>query len=135
MGLTCPKIRTSDHTTFARLTSAVVDGLPSPELWESGNPAAELELPRVGYKLPNVMNKEEVERVLSQPKIEVPLGIRDRAMLELLYSSGLRRMELLHLRLYDVDQQHGLVTVREGKGKRDRVVPSVKGLWLGWTCI
>jgi integrase/recombinase XerD len=101
----------------------VVDGLPSPELWESGNPAAELELPRVGYKLPNVMNKDEVERVLSQPKIEVPLGVRDRAMLELLYSSGLRRMELLHLKLYDVDQKHGLVTVRQGKGKRDRVVP------------
>jgi integrase/recombinase XerD len=87
------------------------------------DPAAELELPRIGYKLPNVMNKEEAERVLSQPKIEVPLGIRDRAMLELLYSSGLRRMELLHLKLYDVDQKHGLVTVREGKGKRDRVVP------------
>jgi len=87
------------------------------------DPAAELELPRVGYKLPNVMNKEEAERVLTQPRIEVPLGIRDRAMLEILYSSGLRRMELLHLKLYDVDQKHGLITVREGKGKRDRVVP------------
>ena len=87
------------------------------------DPAAELELPRVGYKLPNVMNKDEAERVLGQPKIEVPLGIRDRAMLEILYSSGLRRMELLHLKLYDVDQKHGLITVREGKGKRDRVVP------------
>jgi integrase/recombinase XerD len=87
------------------------------------DPAAELELPRVGYKLPNVMNKDEAERVLCQPKIEVPLGIRDRAMLELLYSSGLRRMELLHLKLFDVDQKHGLVTIREGKGKRDRVVP------------
>lgn len=87
------------------------------------DPAAELELPRVGYKLPNVMNKDEAERVLTQPKIEVPLGIRDRAMLEILYSSGLRRMELLHLKLYDVDQKHGLVTVRQGKGKRDRVVP------------
>ncbi len=72
---------------------------------------------------PRVLNKDEAERVLSQPKIEVPLGIRDRAMLELLYSSGLRRMELLHLKLYDVDQKHGLVTVRQGKGKRDRVVP------------
>jgi integrase/recombinase XerD len=87
------------------------------------DPSGELELPRVGYKLPNVMNKDEAERVLSQPKIEVPLGIRDRAMLELLYSSGLRRMELLQLKLYDVDQKHGLITVREGKGKRDRVVP------------
>jgi integrase/recombinase XerD len=87
------------------------------------DPAAELELPRVGYKLPNVMNKDEVEQVLCQPKIGEPLGIRDRAMLEMLYSSGLRRMELLHLKLYDVDQKHGLITVRQGKGKRDRVVP------------
>lgn len=87
------------------------------------DPAAELELPRVGYKLPNVMNKDEAERVLSQPNVGEPLGIRDRAMMEMLYSSGLRRMELLHLKLYDVDQKHGLITVREGKGKRDRVVP------------
>jgi integrase/recombinase XerD len=87
------------------------------------DPAAELELPRVGYKLPNVMNRDEAERVLSQPNVGELLGIRDRAMLEILYSSGLRRMELLHLKLYDVDQKHGLVTVREGKGKRDRVVP------------
>jgi len=77
----------------------------------------------VGYKLPSVMNKDEAERVLSQPNVGEPLGIRDRAMLELLYSSGLRRMELLHLKLYDVDQKHGLITVRQGKGKRDRVVP------------
>jgi integrase/recombinase XerD len=87
------------------------------------DPAAELELPRVGYKLPNVMNRDEVECVLRQPNVERPLGIRDRAILEILYSSGLRRMELLHLKLYDVDQKHGLMTVREGKGKRDRVVP------------
>jgi integrase/recombinase XerD len=89
----------------------------------AADPAAELELPRVGYKLPSVLNKDEAERVLSQPNVGEPLGIRDRAMLEVLYSSGLRRMELLHLKLYDVDQKHGLVTVRQGKGKRDRVVP------------
>ena len=87
------------------------------------DPATELELPRVGYKLPNVMNKDDAERVLSQPDVRKPLGIRDRAMLEILYSSGLRRTELLQLRLYDVDQNHGLLTVRQGKGKRDRVVP------------
>lgn len=57
------------------------------------DPAVELELPRVGYKLPNVMNKEEVERVLSQPKIEVPLGIRDRAILASL-TSTCRRHEI-----------------------------------------
>jgi integrase/recombinase XerD len=87
------------------------------------DPAVEVELPRVGYKLPNVMNRDEAEHVLSQPNVGEPLGIRDRAMMEMLYSSGLRRKELLHLKLYDVDQKHGLVTVREGKGKRDRVVP------------
>ena len=65
------------------------------------DPAAELELPRVGYKLPNVMNRDEVERVLRQPNVGEPLRIRDRAMLEILYSSGLRRMELLHLKLYN----------------------------------
>jgi integrase/recombinase XerD len=87
------------------------------------DPAVELELPRVGYKLPNVMNRDEAELVLSQPNVGEPLGIRDRAMLEMLYSSGLRRMELLQLKLYDLDQKHGLLTVRQGKGRRDRVVP------------
>jgi len=87
------------------------------------DPASELELPRVGYKLPNVLNKEEAELVLQQPNLQRPLGIRDRALLEMLYSTGIRRMELLQLKLYDVDKKHGLVTIREGKGRRDRVVP------------
>jgi integrase/recombinase XerD len=89
----------------------------------SQDPAEELELPRVSYKLPNVLNKEEAEKVLHQPKLETSLGIRDRAILEILYSTGMRRMELLKLKLYDVDQKHGLVAIREGKGKRDRIVP------------
>ena len=87
------------------------------------SPAEELELPRVSYKLPNVLNKEEAEIVLHQPKLETRLGIRDRAILEILYSTGMRRMEILKLRLFDVDQKHGLVAIREGKGKRDRIVP------------
>ena len=89
----------------------------------SDDPASELELPRVGYKLPSVLNKDEAEQVIMQPNLEERLGIRDRALLEFLYSTGIRRMELLHLKLYDVDQKHGLVTIREGKGRRDRVVP------------
>jgi len=87
------------------------------------DPASELELPRVGYKLPNVLNKDEAENVMLQPNLGSALGVRDRAILETLYSTGMRRMELLKLRLYDVDKKHGLVTIREGKGKRDRVVP------------
>jgi integrase/recombinase XerD len=77
----------------------------------------------VGYKLPSVLNKDEAEQVLMQPDLVERLGIRDRALLEFLYSTGIRRMELLRLKLYDVDQKHGLVTIREGKGRRDRVVP------------
>jgi integrase/recombinase XerD len=97
------------------------------------DPSVELELPRVGYKLPSVLNKDEAELVLAKPNLEKTFGIRDRAILEFLYSTGIRRMELLHLKLYDVDQKHGLVTIREGKGKRDRVVPvGDRALaWLG----
>jgi integrase/recombinase XerD len=87
------------------------------------DPASELELPRIGYKLPSVLNKDEAELVLKQPALETPLGVRDRALLEVLYSTGIRRMEILKLKLYDVDKNHGLVSVREGKGRRDRVVP------------
>ena len=89
----------------------------------SEDPSSELELPRVGYKLPSVLNKDEAELVLKQPNLQRSLGIRDRAILEFFYSTGVRRMELLRLKLYDIDQKHGLVTIREGKGKRDRVVP------------
>lgn len=99
----------------------------------SQDPAEELELPRVSYKLPSVLNKEEAEIVLQQPKLETILGIRDRAILEILYSTGMRRMEILKLRLFDVDQKHGLVAIREGKGKRDRIVPVGERalFWLG----
>jgi integrase/recombinase XerD len=87
------------------------------------DPASELELPRVGYKLPTVLNKDEAEIVMQQPNVLKPIGLRDRAMLEMLYSTGMRRMELLQLRLFDIDKKYGLVTIREGKGRRDRVVP------------
>ena len=87
------------------------------------DPASELELPRIGYKLPSVLNKDEAELVLQQPNLQSAIGVRDRAILEMIYSTGMRRMELLRLKLYDVDKKHGLVAIREGKGKRDRVVP------------
>ena len=97
------------------------------------DPAFELELPRVGYKLPRVFNKDEADRVLQQPNLNETLGVRDRAILEIFYSTGIRRMELVSLKLYDVDQKNGLMTIREGKGKRDRVVPVGERalFWLG----
>ena len=87
------------------------------------NPASEIELPRLPKPLPRVLTASEAELILHQPNITDPLGIRDRAMLEMFYSTGMRRTELLRLRLYDVDREAGIVTIREGKGKKDRVIP------------
>jgi integrase/recombinase XerD len=88
------------------------------------NPASDIELPRVGKKLPkSMLNVKEIEQVLAMPDLETPMGIRDRAMLETLYSTGIRRMELLHLQCFDVDADRGVVMIRQGKGKKDRVVP------------
>lgn len=87
------------------------------------NPASEIELPRLGYRLPTVLTVAEAEQVLSQPDIHDPLGLRDRAILETLYSTGMRRLELIHLKLYDLDLARGIVTIRQGKGKKDRVIP------------
>lgn len=88
------------------------------------NPASELELPRREHRLPkHVLSVHEAERVLAVPVVCEPLGLRDRAILELLYATGVRRSELLALRVDDVDVDRVTLTVRQGKGKRDRVVP------------
>ena len=88
------------------------------------NPASEIELPRLGRRLPkHVLTISEVEQVLQQPNISDPLGLRDRAILEVLYSCGIRRAEVIHLKLYDLDPERGTLLVRQGKGKKDRFVP------------
>lgn len=88
------------------------------------NPASELVIPRKITNLPRgILSVEEAERVLAQPDLTSPLGVRDRALLEVLYSTGMRRFELLELKLYDVDLAKGTVFIRQGKGKKDRVVP------------
>jgi integrase/recombinase XerD len=87
------------------------------------NPASEIELPKLGYRLPQVLTIAEAEQVLQQPNLTDPLGLRDRAILETFYSTGIRRLELIHLRLYDLDLSRGVVTIRQGKGKKDRVIP------------
>jgi|SRR5688500_10668422 len=74
--------------------------------------------PKRSKKLPNVLSKEEVKAILSASK-----NIKHRAMLSLLYSCGLRRSELLQLRITDVDSGRKLLIVRQSKGRKDRVVP------------
>jgi integrase/recombinase XerD len=88
------------------------------------NPASELELPRLEHRLPkHVLTASEAEAVLAQPDTDDALGLRDRALLETLYSTGMRRMELAGLALYDLDVERGTLMIRQGKGKKDRMVP------------
>jgi len=88
------------------------------------NPASELELPRPEKRLPQeVLSLSEVEKLLAIPDVNDPLGVRDRAMLELFYSTGLRRAELCRLELTDLNTERRTLTIRRGKGKKDRVVP------------
>lgn len=88
------------------------------------NPASELELPKLERRLPkHVLTIREAETVLATVNLRDPLGVRDRAILEVLYSTGIRRMEVINLRLYDVDVDRGTLMVRQGKGKKDRMVP------------
>jgi integrase/recombinase XerD len=88
------------------------------------NPASEIELPRLEKRLPrHVLNVSEAEAVLTAPALDTPLGVRDRAMLETFYSTGIRRMELAGLAVYDLDVERGTLMVRQGKGKKDRMIP------------
>ncbi|MCP5210683.1 MAG: site-specific tyrosine recombinase XerC [Hahellaceae bacterium] len=88
------------------------------------NPASELILPKVPKQLPkDILSIEEVETVLNQPDLTSPFGIRDRAIMETLYSTGIRRTELVNLTIYSIDQNRGTVFIDQGKGKKDRVVP------------
>ena len=94
------------------------------ENWILYNPAAEIELPRPERRLPKaVMTVEEAEAVLAQPDIESAVGLRDRAILEVLYATAIRRLELVNLKVWDVDRARGVLSVRQGKGAKDRIVP------------
>jgi len=88
------------------------------------NPASELVLPKQPKRLPrDILSVSEIETILALPDHETVAGLRDRALLETLYSTGLRRMELPALKVYDVDLHRAIVIVREGKGRRDRIIP------------
>lgn len=88
------------------------------------NPASELQLPKLPRHLPrSILSIQEVEAILAEAEPTTPQGVRDRALLETLYSTGLRRTEAAKVKLYDLNLARGLLFVREGKGGRDRVVP------------
>lgn len=88
------------------------------------NPAADLELPKKIRRLPRVvLTASEVERVMAAVDSTTLIGLRDRAMLEVLYATGMRRMELAQLETSDVDAQRAVVLIRQGKGGKDRLIP------------
>lgn len=88
------------------------------------NPAAELELPKRAKTLPkNILTAKEADLVLSQPDVSNTLGLRDRAILEIFYSTGMRRAELSRLKVHDIDKERGTVLVSQGKGQKDRLIP------------
>jgi integrase/recombinase XerD len=86
------------------------------------DPTENLESPKIRQSLPTYLRKEDIERLLSAPNAATPVGLRDRAMLEVLYSTGLRVSELLNLRLSDIDIRMGCVRCI-GKGDKERLVP------------
>ncbi|MBR9814473.1 site-specific tyrosine recombinase XerD [bacterium] len=88
----------------------------------SADPTALLESPRLGRPLPKSLSEAQVEALLAAPDTNAPLGLRDRAMLELLYATGLRVSELVGLTTHELDLNRGLVRVT-GKGNKDRLVP------------
>ena len=101
--------------------------------WIPGDPGRDMVLPRRPKHLPRaILTRAEVETLLCQPKLDKPTGLRDRAIMETLYSTAMRRGELVELDLNDLDLERGTVRIRHGKGQKERVVPigARAGRWV-----
>jgi integrase/recombinase XerD len=92
------------------------------------DPSALIESPRLGRPLPDTLSEADVEALLAAPAVATPLGLRDRAMLELLYACGLRVSELVGLRIEQINLRQGVLRVM-GKGNKERLIP------MGEECI
>jgi len=86
------------------------------------NPSSEIQSPKIGRDLPVELSEADVEKLIEAPDTETPLGLRDRAMLETMYASGLRVSELMGLQLSQIDLNVGLVRL-VGKGNKERLAP------------
>ena len=86
------------------------------------DPTARIDLPKIGRALPKTLSEQEVEAILAAPALETPLGIRDRAMIELMYGGGLRVSELVGLRIDSINLRQGVARIL-GKGSKERLVP------------
>ncbi len=86
------------------------------------DPTAEIEMPRIGRSLPKTLSEDEVDSLLCAPNTDEPLGHRDRAMLELLYATGLRVTELINIKQSQINFNQGVLRI-VGKGDRERLIP------------
>ena len=92
--------------------------------WTQDDVTAKLDLPKEEHRLPTgVLSADQVELLLNLPDLNKPTGVRDRAILETFYSTAIRCAELVDLDVYDINVERQIVTVHQGKGKKDRVVP------------
>lgn len=99
----------------------------------ASDPTSRLERPKISRPVGDVLSLDEVKKLLAQPDAATALGLRDRALLEVLYGTGLRRNELLDLDLADVRKDEREVIVRHGKGGKGRVVPVGRAAWQALT--
>jgi integrase/recombinase XerD len=97
------------------------------------DPSDALTLPKAPGRLPPVPSQIEIARLIETPDIATAIGLRDRALMETLYATGIRHREVWNLDLYNIDLETGRLTVRQGKGGHDRVVPLTENAcrWLG----
>jgi integrase/recombinase XerD len=104
-------------TTIRGLFQYLTDEVPL-----ASNPAELLASPAIGHSLPKYLSEQRVEDLVAAPKLDTVTGLRDRAMLDLLYATGMRVSELIQLRIADFDDDAGVVRVT-GKGRKQRLVP------------
>lgn len=130
----------SDQTLFLYLTHLRAKGLTNRSLarhlstlrgffgfamdegWYKKDPGHLLENPKLPKKLPEFLSRDEISRLLALPDTSTKLGMRDKAMLELLYAAGLRVSELINMKVLDYDAQVGILKVF-GKGSKERLIP------------
>ena len=86
------------------------------------NPTSRVDSPKLGRSLPKTLSEDEVEKLISSPDVEDHIGLRDRAMLELIYACGLRVSELISLDMLNLNLRQGVIRVI-GKGEKERLVP------------
>jgi len=115
-GLSTPSIARSLAAVRGFHKYLIIDGLARTD------PTVNLETPRGWKRLPKTLSTSDVDALLAQPDTTTPIGIRDKAMLELLYATGLRVSELVGLGLQDINLERGFLTVM-GKGSKERAVP------------